>query len=257
MHSAQPPLLKPFPDAPDATMTPQENHSVRFRALLNAQAGDGQAGSDMVGAPRKIRKGATLYRMGDAFKSLAFIHYGQFKRVSCDTTGHEQVTGFAMSGDLLGVEGIGLGTYTADSIALENSLICEIAYTRLEAALACNPALLHCFNKLLSRIVNDDRQALISLAFQNVDQRFARFLLDMSSAYAARGGPPTDVFLKMKREDIANYLGMTRETLSRVLTKFQKQGLLTIADHRFHLSDLLRLQEIAEGSSQRHHPDNR
>lgn len=252
MHSAQPTLLKSSLDAPAAMTIPEENHSMQFRALLDAQADDGGTG---LGMPRKVRKGATLYRMGDVFKSLAFIQYGQFKTVSCDTTGHEQVTGFAMSGDLLGVEGIGLGTYTADLIALENSLICEIGYARLETALAGNPALLHCFNKLLSRILKEYRQTLISLTFQNVDQRFARFLLDMSSAHAARGGPPTEIFLKMKREDIANYLGMTRETLSRVLTKFQKQGVLTIADQRFHLSDLPKLVKISEGSSQRPHPD--
>lgn len=254
MHSATPPLSK-FPEDGPGAAAGLEDGLMEFRALLEAEAGDGHAAPNAAGTSRKIRKGATLYRMGDAFRSIAIIQTGQFKTVRCDLGGHEQITGFSMPGELLGVEGIGLGTHPAESIALEHSLILEIAYSRLEAALARNPALLHCFNRILSRIVRQDRQALISLAFQNVEQRFARFLLDMSSAYAARGGAPADIPLKMKREDIANYLGMTRETLSRVLTKFQKQRLLTIDAHRFRLSDLDRLRDIAQGTAQRHHTD--
>lgn len=249
-----PPLPKSPEDRLQAAAKPEDG-PMQFRALLDGEACDGRAAPAVAGMPRKIRKGATLYRMGDAFKSIAIIQSGQFKTVRRDMAGHEQITGFALTGDLLGVEGIGLGIHPAEAIALENSTIREIDYSRLEAALARDPDLLHCFNKILSMIVKQERQVLISLAFQNVEQRFARFLLDMSSAYAARGGAPADIPLKMKREDIANYLGMTRETLSRVQTKFQRRRLLAIEEHKFSLLDLRRLQEIAEGSAQRHHPD--
>jgi CRP/FNR family transcriptional regulator len=203
---------------------------------------------DIIGRRRKIPKDTHLYRIGDHFTNLYAIRLGHFKTFQVSPAGEQQVTGFQMAGELLGMDAISTEHHHCDAMALEDSEVCEIPFARLEELFGTIPSLLHHFHRLMSQEITREQNVMLLLGNMRADQRFAAFLTNLSSRYAARGYSSTTFQLRMSREEIGNYLGLTIESISRLLSRLKKQGLLRVANREIELLDLTRMKALAAGT---------
>lgn len=170
----------------------------------------------------RISRGDLLYREGEVFTSLYAVRLGHFKTVFSQGPAIRQIIGFQMSGDILGMEGIGATRHKCSAIALEDSEVCEIPYLKLETVLTELPSLQAHFHRMMSREINREHGVMLLLGSMSAEQRVAAFLLNLSKRYEARGLSPSEFLLRMTREDIGNYLGLTIESVSRVFSRFKK-----------------------------------
>jgi len=185
---------------------------------------DMQRLDQIIGKRRKIARGEMLYKMGDPFVSLYAIRLGHFKTAQVSVNGEQQVTGFQMAGELLGMDAISADSHHCDAVALEDSEVCEVPFVRLEELLRDIPGLLRHFHRMMSQEITREQSIMILLGNMRAEQRFAVFLMNLSSRYAARGYSKSNFQLRMSREEIGNYLGLTVESISRLLNKFKKQN---------------------------------
>ncbi len=203
---------------------------------------------DIMGRRRRILRDENLYRMDEPFKNLYAIRLGHFKTYQINPSGEQQITGFQMAGELLGMDAIGTERHHCGAIALEDSDVCEIPFARLEDLFAHIPRLLHHFHRIMSQEITREQNVMLLLGNMRAEQRFAVFLVNLSSRYAARGYSATSFQLRMSREDIGNYLGLTIESISRLLSRFKKQGWLNVDKREVHLLDPVRLRAMAAGT---------
>ncbi len=194
---------------------------------------------------RPITKGQTLFRMGAAFASVYAVRTGSLKMVLLSDDGTEQVTGFALAGELVGLDAIHTGAHPVSAVALESTSLCEIPFTKLDELAGQMPKFRQHFLRTMSREIASDESLLALLGQRNAEQRLAAFLLNLSTRFQARGLVADRFYLSMSRADIANHLGLTQETISRLFTQFRKQGLLEIHTRDLHLLDLDNLHRIA------------
>lgn len=208
---------------------------------------DNEVGSigKLIGLARQISRGESLYLEKTPFASLYLIRVGHFKTFHVDVNGQQQITGFPMAGDLLGIDAIATGFHSIDAVALEDSLVCEIPYSRLERMFAQMPVLLLNFHRMLSREIVRGHGAIFALGKMRADQRLATFLIDLSSRYGLLGYSPMHFYLRMSRNDIANSLGLTIESISRLLSQFDKQGLIRLNGRELEIVDMPLLQALA------------
>ena len=202
----------------------------------------------IIGRGQRIQRDQHLYRMGDPFKNLYAIRFGHFKTCHISNNGEEQITGFQMAGELLGMDAISSDHHHCDAIALEDSEVCEIPFTRLEELFSHIPTLLHHFHRIMSQEITREQNAMLLLGNMRAEQRFAAFLINLSSRYAARGYSSTSFQLRMSREDIGNYLGLTIESISRLVSKFRKLGWLSVDKREIQLLDPVRIKALAAGT---------
>ena len=186
---------------------------------------------------RKVANGETLFHAGDSFDAIFAIWTGFFKTVVTTHQGREQVTGFLMAGDLIGLKGIDAGRQAVDAIALQDSQVCVIPYAGLHALAREAPSLQQRLLRLMSRRIANDHDTMLHLGSMCADERVAAFLLDLASRLEARGYSSSSLVLPMGRADIGSYLGLTTETVCRVISKFHAGGLLQVRqrqvrDHR-------------------------
>lgn len=197
---------------------------------------------------KRIKRGEYLYRDGDAFRSLYALRTGFFKTLFSSENGQEHVTGFHMTGELLGLDAICNENHCCNAIALEDSEICEIPFPALETLCREIPALQKQFHKIMSREISRDQGLMVLLSSMNAEERLAAFLLNLSQRFGARGYSPTQFQLRMTRGEIGSYLGLKLETVSRTLSKFQDEGLISVQNKQLALLDLTRLKQIVERS---------
>ena len=203
---------------------------------------------DIMGRRRRILRDENLYRMDEPFKNLYAIRLGHFKTYQINPSGEQQIAGFQMAGELLGMDAIGTERHHCGATALEDSDVCEIPFARLEDLFAHIPTLLHHFHRIMSQEITREQNVMLLLGNMRAEQRFAVFLVNLSSRYAARGYSATSFQLRMSREDIGNYLGLTIESISRLLSRFKKQGWLNVDKREVHLLDPVRLRAMAAGT---------
>ncbi|AMP01948.1 cyclic nucleotide-binding domain protein [Collimonas arenae] len=203
---------------------------------------------DRIIGRRRVRRDDTLYRIGDKFSSLYAVRVGQFKTYQANPDGAQQITGFQMSGELLGMDAISTDTHQCDAVALEDSEVCEIPFSRLEELFSDIPTLLRHFHRIMSKEITREQSVILLLGNMRAEQRFAAFLVNLSARYAARGYSPTNFQLRMTREDIGNYLGLTIESISRMLSKLKKDGMLKVSNRDIELVDLAALKIVATGA---------
>jgi CRP/FNR family transcriptional regulator len=203
---------------------------------------------DIIGRRRKIPKDTHLYRIGDHFTNLYAIRLGHFKTFQVSPAGEQQVTGFQMAGELLGMDAISTEHHHCDAMALEDSEVCEIPFARLEELFGTIPSLLHHFHRMMNQEITREQNVMLLLGNMRAEQRFAAFLINLSSRYAARGYSSTTFQLRMSREEIGNYLGLTIESISRLLSRLKKQGLLRVANREIELLDITRIRAMAAGT---------
>ncbi len=189
----------------------------------------------LVSARRSIPKGQTLFRTGDPFDALFAVRSGFFKTCLSSEDGRDQVTGFQMAGELLGLDGISHDKHSCDAIALEDSQVCVIAYSQLEALSRDFSALQHQFHKIMSREIVRDQGVMLLLGSMRAEQRLAAFLLNLSQRLKTRGFSSSSLILRMTREEIGSYLGLKLETVSRTFSRFQDDGLLEVDQRRIHI----------------------
>ena len=197
---------------------------------------------------QRVEKGALLYRQYDSFTCLYAVRLGHFKTYQVTHDGAQHITGFQMAGEILGLDAINSGKHQCDAKALEDSEVCEIHFAELQELFAQMPALLRQFQRLMSQEITRDQSIMLLLGNMTADQRFAAFLVNLSSRYAARGYSGTSIQLRMGREEIGDYLGLTIESISRVITRFKKAGLLEVANRELLILDLPHMRNLAAGA---------
>jgi CRP/FNR family transcriptional regulator, anaerobic regulatory protein len=192
---------------------------------------------DLVYTRRRVKRGDTLYRAGNPFDTLYAVRSGFFKSATLLEDGRDQVTGFHMAGEILGMDGIGTEHHTNDVIALEDSEVCVIPYSHLEA-----PGLQKQLHKVMSRELVRDQGVMMLLGTMRAEERLATFLVTLSQRFAARGYSATEFHLRMTREEIGSYLGLSLETVSRLFSRLQDEGVVAVQQKHIRILDLPRLR---------------
>ena len=204
----------------------------------------GLAGSDVERldglnfARRRVKEGEALYHEGDKFQSIYAVRSGTFKSHISLRDGREQVTGFQMAGELLGLDGLASGKHASSALALEDAEICAIPYAHLSELAAGSTELQNVTSRLMSREIVREHSLMMLLGSMNAEERLATFLLNISQRMKARGYSPTEFHLRMSRAEIGSYLGMKLETVSRTFSAFQAQRLLQVDKKHVRISDL-------------------
>ena len=177
---------------------------------------------------RRLRKGDYLYHSGENFQSIYAVRTGFFKTLVSLSDGRDQVTGFFMSGELLGMDGIDNHAYTNNAVALEDSEVCELPFNRLDELAQFIPSLNLHFFRLMSREIIRDQNVMMMLGNMNAEERLSTFLINLSQRLAARGFAANDFVLRMSREEIGSYLGLKLETVSRTLSRLHHDGIVSV-----------------------------
>jgi len=199
---------------------------------------------DIIQRGRPLHKGDYIYRAGDPFTSVYAVRTGTIKAISITNDGQEQVTGFYLPGEIVGMDGIAINSYSNSAIALETTSICEIPFSRLEELSIKVPSLQRNFFQLMSKEITHDQQLITLLSKNSAEERVASLLLSISNRNSRRQLSASAFRLPMSRADIGNYLGLTVETVSRVLSRFQKQGMLTVDKKEIAIDNMQLLLEI-------------
>ena len=203
----------------------------------------------MVAMRRTVGRGDTLFRAGDAFQSLYAVRTGFFKTCVSSEDGRDQVTGFQMAGELLGLDGIGTDKHTCDAVALEDSQVCVIPYHQLEDLTRELSDLQRQFHKIMSREIVRDHGVMLLLGSMRAEERLAAFLLNLTQRLRTRGFSASSLVLRMTREEIGSYLGLKLETVSRTFSKFQDEGILEVKQRQIRVLDQAALQALVNGTS--------
>lgn len=193
---------------------------------------------------KRLKKGEYLFRAGEPFKSMFAVRTGFFKTIVTSQDGRDQVTGFFMSGELLGLDGICNNYHSCDAVALEDSEVCELPFVNLEQAGNLVPSLQTHFYKLMSQEIVRNQEIMLLLGNMRAEERLAAFLVNLSQRLNFRGFAANDFILRMSREEIGSYLGLKLETVSRTLSKFQQEGLIKVEHKHIQLVQPWILHEI-------------
>jgi CRP/FNR family transcriptional regulator len=209
---------------------------------------DMQRLDQIIGRRRRIKRDQSLYRMGDAFDMLYAIRLGHFKTYQVNSNGSQQITGFQMAGELLGMDAIGTGRHQCEAVALEDSEVCEIPFSRLEELFQDMPVLLRQFHRIMSKEISREQGVMLTLNSMSAQQKLAAFLVNLSTRYATRGYSASRFQLRMTREEIGNYLGLAVESVSRLLSNLKKNGVVDVNHRDLELLNLPALRSIALGA---------
>ena len=191
----------------------------------------------IVYARRRLKRGEALFAAGDEFRVVYAIRSGFFKTCLVDGDGREQVTGFFMGGELLGMEGLGSGRYHGAAIALEDSEVCVMPYALIEQMAREVPSLQRQLHSVLAREIVRDHGVMMLLGSMRAEERLAAFLSNLSKRFLRRGYSASDFHLRMTREEIGSYLGLKLETVSRLFSQFQKEGLIEVEQKHVRILD--------------------
>lgn len=194
-----------------------------------------------------LRKRDILYLQGMPFQSLYVIRSGSLKQVTTTDHQEEQITSFFLPGEIAGLDGIGEQRYAGKAIALETTTVLELPFNRLDEFSVRVPELCSYLFRTMSKELHNERLMMHLLLHRTSDVRLATFFVAMSLRFRRRGYSPYCFHLAMSRGDIGNYLGLAVETVSRLLGRFQQQGLISSRGREFHIHDLEALTRLADG----------
>lgn len=198
---------------------------------------------------RPLARGRHVFRLGDDFHALYAIRCGSVKTYTITEDGSEQITGFHLPGELIGLDAINGNQHPCGAKALETTSICDIPFSRLEELAAAVPELGRQLLRIMSREIHADEMLLTLLGKKSAEERLASLLLSLSMRFQQRGFSSREFHLSMSRNDIGNYLGLAVETVSRLFTRFQQQGLIEVQNKYIRLNQLEQLRELAGLSS--------
>jgi len=201
----------------------------------------------IVYARRRVKRGEALFKAGDEFHSVYAIRSGFFKTSLIDDDGREQVTGFFMGGELLGMDGVGSGRYNGNAIALEDSEVCVMPFGLVEQMSRELPSLQRQLHSVLAREIVRDHGVMMLLGSMRAEERLATFLINLSKRFVRRGYSSSDFHLRMTREELGSYLGLKLETVSRLFSQFQKEGLIEVNQKHVRILDIAGLERVLAG----------
>ena len=193
---------------------------------------------------RPLQRGDHLFRTGEHFRNLYVVKTGAVKTFTQTNDGDEQVVGFHLPGEVLGLDAIQDGNHGCNARALETTAICELPFDRLSDLSANIPSLQHQMFRLLSREISHEAEMMTLLGRGTAEERVASFLLSLSERFRRRGFSATDFFLSMSRQEIGSYLGLALETVSRLFTRFQDEGTLKVDRKHVQILDINRLRSM-------------
>jgi CRP/FNR family transcriptional regulator len=199
---------------------------------------------DMVAARRKIKRGTTLFRNGEKFTSLYAIRTGFFKTRVASEDGRDQVTGFQMAGEVIGLDGIVNDYHTCDAVALEDAEVCVMPFDRIEELSREVNALQRHVHKIMSREIVREHGVMLLLGSMRAEERLATFLLNLVQRLHARGFSQSELVLRMTREEIGSFLGLKLETVSRTFSRFVEEGIVEVKQRHVRIINTDALKDI-------------
>lgn len=201
--------------------------TLRERCLPAGLAGDDLWEFDeLFEGQRRLRKGDVLFHARGGFVALYAIRVGSLKTSILAEDGREQVAGYKMLGEIIGLDGIATGCHTCSAQALEDSEVCALPFDRLEQMAQEKPVIRNSVRQLLATEVRRNHSHMLLLGSMRAEERVASFLLDLAERYRRRGYSGSEFVLRMTREEIGSYLGLKLETVSRVFSRLQADGLI-------------------------------
>lgn len=192
---------------------------------------------ELVAVRRTVKRGASLFHNGEKFTSLYAIRTGFFKTTVNTEDGRDQVTGFQMAGEIIGLDGIVNELHTCDAIALEDAEVCVLPFDRIEEISREINSLQRHVHKIMSREIVREHGVMLLLGSMRAEERLAAFLLNLVQRLQARGFSKSELILRMTREEIGSYLGMKLETVSRTFSKFADDGMVEVKQRHIHICD--------------------
>lgn len=199
---------------------------------------------EVVSTRRKVKRGALLFANGERFHALYAIRTGFFKTSVATEDGRDQVTGFQMAGEIMGLDGIVGDHHTCDAVALEDAEVCVMPFDRMEDLSRQVPALQQHVHKIMSREIVREHGVMLLLGSMLAEERLAAFLLNLVQRLHARGFSQSELILRMTREEIGSYLGLKLETVSRTFSKFADDGVIEVKQRHVRILDTQALQRI-------------
>ncbi|GAB3193140.1 fumarate/nitrate reduction transcriptional regulator Fnr [Hydrogenophaga aquatica] len=204
----------------------------------------------VISTRRRVKRGSSLFNVGDSFTSLYAVRSGFFKTSITTADGRDQVTGFQMTGEIIGLDGIVNDKHSCDAIALEDAEVCVLPFDKLEQLSREFSTLQHHVHKIMSREIVRDHGVMLLLGSMRAEERLAAFLLNLVQRLHARGFSQSELILRMTREEIGSYLGMKLETVSRTFSKFMDEGIIEVKQRYVHIKDTQALSSIVNAQQQ-------
>ena len=203
---------------------------------------------EVVATRRKVARGDNLFRNGDKFNALFAIRTGFFKtRISAED-GRDQVTGFQMAGEIIGLDGIVSDHHTCDAVALEDAEVCVMPFDRIEELSREITSLQRHVHKIMSREIVRENGVMLLLGSMRAEERLAAFLLNLVQRLHARGFSQSELVLRMTREEIGSYLGLKLETVSRTFSKFVEEGMVEVKQRHVRILNTEGLQRLVNNT---------
>jgi CRP/FNR family transcriptional regulator len=193
---------------------------------------------------RPLKRNEYLHRVGSALTSLHVLRSGFLMTRVTDDNGHEQITGFSMPGELIGLDAISAGRHQCETAALEDSHLCGMTFADFEQLSRDIPELQRHFHRVMGAEIARDYGVMLLLGSLRAEERVAQFVLNLSKRFAARGYSEVHFRLPMSRQEIGNYLGLKLETVSRVFSRFNEIQVLAINGKDLEIRDLVRLHRL-------------
>lgn len=211
----------------------------------DACAGPAASMNPLIVHRRRVARGGQLFRTGEPFNSLFVLRSGFIKTVVLTQDAREQVTGFHMEGDVIGLAGIGTRRYTTDAIALDNTEVCVFPFDRVAAMAQSVPELHNRLHAIMSREIVREHSLMLMLGCMHAHERVAAFLVDLMERLSACGWSGSETLLRMTRNDIGNYLGLTLESVSRAFSELARQRIIAVKLRHIQILDAARLRLMA------------
>lgn len=194
---------------------------------------------------RRLRNGQALYTRGDSQSALFAVRAGSFKSCAPLPGGRRQVLGFHIMGDVLGLDALASGVHRSDAVALNGAEVCELPLARAERSMESRVAIARHVRALLSDQLAAAGERMVALGAMSAPQHLACYLLELGSRWEKRGYSPVEFDIGMSRKDLGSYLGLTFETVSRVLTLFRERGWIAVAGRKVRIIERCALQSQA------------
>ena len=192
----------------------------------------------------RIEKGQPLFQHGIALDALFALRTGSIKTQIIEASGQQQITGFYLPGEIVGLDGMLDGIHSSTAIAMEDSEVCVVKLDDIDEISRYVPSLQHQVRRLMSKEIARSHQVLLALGSMRSEQRLAAFLINLSQRLAALGYSSTDFIMRMSREEIGNYLGLTLETVSRLFSRFAREGVIRVNQREVKILDMAALNEL-------------
>jgi CRP/FNR family transcriptional regulator, anaerobic regulatory protein len=192
----------------------------------------------------RIEKGQPLFQHGETLDALFGLRTGSIKTQVTEASGEQQITGFFLPGEIIGLDGMMDGEHNSTAIAMEDSEVCVVKLDTLDEISHYVPSLQHQIRRLMSKEIARSHQVLLALGSMRSEQRLAAFLINLSQRLSALGYSPSEFIMRMSREEIGNYLGLTLETVSRLFSRFAREGLIRVSQREIKILDMAALNEL-------------